>query len=233
MGITFMTDRSRILTTMGVWTLLFAAPAVSRADVVLFTNFGAGFSYNTGAGNFVGNAFDGSGNNYAEGDTFTPTTSANFSTLDIALSCFLACPDNLTVSLDKNNAGVPGAVLESFTVAGPSLGAFGANNPPVALTAVGPPILLTAGTPYWVTVSADLNDSITWNWNSTGDTSSQAISTDGGTTWFAPSGLTPGAYQVNGTPVTTVVPEPGALVLLTTVLLLLALGNPGALVRNR
>jgi hypothetical protein len=214
----------RIQTAMGVWTLLFVAPALSRADTVLFTNFGAGFSYNTGVGNFVGNAFDGTGNNYAGGDTFTPTISADFDSLDIALNCFFTCPDNLTVSLDKNNNGVPGAALESFTVAGPSLGPFGVNNPPVVLIAVGPPVQLTAGTPYWVTVSSDLNNSITWNWNSTGDTSGQALSIDGGTTWFAPSGLTPGAYQVNATPV----PEPGVLGLLATVLLLLTLGNLGS-----
>ena len=226
-----MTHRSRILTAIGVWTLFFAAPAVSRADVILFTNFGAGFSYNTSGGNFVGNAFD--GNNYAEGDTFTPTTSDDFTSLDIALSCAFACPDNLTVSLDANNAGVPGAKLESFTVAGTSLGALGVNNAPVVLNSVGPPVLLTAGTQYWVTVSSDLNDSIAWNWNSTGDTSSEAISPDGGTTWFAPSGLTPGAYQVNGVPPVTTVPEPGALWLLATALLLLALGKRGALLRSR
>jgi hypothetical protein len=209
-----MTQRSGILTGTAVWILLFIAPAVSRADIDLFTNFGPGFSYNTGAGNFAGNAFDGSGNNYAEGDTFTPTTSANFSALDIALSCFFSCPDPVTVSLDANNAGVPGAVLESFNVLGPLLGAFGSNNSPLVLTSVLHP-LLVAGTQYWVAVSTDLNDSVVWNWNSTGDASSEAISTNGGTTWFAPSGLTPGAYQVNATP------EPRAVVLLATVVLVL------------
>ena len=127
---------------------------------------------------------------------------------------------------------MPGAVLESFSVPGTSLGPLGANNAPLVLSSVLKP-LLTAGTQYWVAVTSSLNDSIAWNWNSTGDASSEAISTDGGTTWFAPSGLTPGAYQVNGTPVTTVMPEPGALVLLTTVLLLLAVGKPGALLRRR
>ena len=47
-----------------------------------------------------------------------------------------------------------------------------------------------------------------------GDASSQAISTDGGTTWFSPSGLTPGAYAVFGT--AAAVPEPSTLVLLSS-----------------
>jgi hypothetical protein len=201
MGTTFMTHRSAILTSLGVWTLLFAA-TVSRADVVLFTNFGPGFSYNTGLGNSVGNAFD--GNDYAQGDTFTPTTTARFSSLDIALSCSFVCADNFTVSLDANNGGMPGATIESFTVSGPALGSFGANNPPLVLDSVLNP-LLTAGTRYWVTAASDLNNSIAWNLNSTGDSSSEALSADDGTTWFAPSGLTPGAYQVNGVQAT---PEP-------------------------
>jgi hypothetical protein len=69
--------------------------------------------------------------------------------------------------------------------------------------------LLTAGTQYWVTVASDLSNSIAWNWNSTSDTSDEAVSTDGGATWFSPSGLTPGAYQVNGVQSTTT-PEPSA-----------------------
>jgi hypothetical protein len=208
-----MAHRSRILTSIGILTLLFAVPAVSRADSVLFTNFAAGSSFNTGIGNVVG--FD---NNYAQGDTFTPTASADLSSLDIALSCFSACPDNFRVSLDANKSGTPGAALESFSVSGASLRVFGNNNPPLVLNSVLIP-LLTAGTEYWVTVSSDPNDSIAWNLNSTGDTSSEAISTDGGTTWFAPSGLTPGAYQVNGTTLVSSVPEPSTLSLM-----LLALG---------
>jgi hypothetical protein len=197
-----MTHRFALVTSIGVWVLLFAAPA--RADIV-FSNFGPSFSYNTGAGNFIGNGQDFSGNNYAEGATFTPTTSADFSSLDIALSNFFGPTntDTLTVSLDANSSGVPGAALESLNVLPGVLGTFGNNNPPLVLDSVLHP-LLTAGTQYWVTVSdATGTDSNVWNWNATGDASSAAISTDGGTTWFSPSG-TPGAYQVNGTPMQTV-----------------------------
>jgi hypothetical protein len=198
-----MTHRFALVTSIGVWVLLFAVPA--RADIVVFSNFDSSFSYNTGGGNFIGNGLDGTGSNYAQGAAFTPTTSADFSSLDIALSNFFGTnTDTLTVSLDANSSGAPGAALESFTVSPGVLGTFGNNNAPLALNSVLDP-LLTAGTQYWVTVSDAAGiDSNVWNWNDTGDTSSEAISTDGGTTWFSPSGLTPGAYQVNGTPMQTV-----------------------------
>jgi hypothetical protein len=220
-----MTHRFPLMMSIGVWSLLFTGPAVSRADILLFSNFGPGLSYDTGDANLVGNAFD--GNNYAEGDTFTPTTSGGLSSITIALSCFGSgsCPDNFTVSLTRNASGAPASALESFTVSGASLGIFGANNPPLVLDSLLHP-LLTAGTQYWVTVRSDLNDSIAWNWNSTGDASDQAISADGGATWFAPSGLTPGAYKVNATP------EPAGVVLFSTVFLL-ALGKSRRLLRNR
>jgi hypothetical protein len=204
MGRTFMNYGSAILASLGVWTLLFAAPAVSRADVVLFSNFGAGFGYNISVGDLVGNAFD--GNDYAQGSTFTPTISATFSSLDIALSCTFGCPDPFTVSLDANSAGAPGSTLESFTVPGVSLGLLGTNNAPLVLDSVLHP-LLTAGTQYWVTAASDLSNSIGWNLNSTGDSSTEAISTDDGINWFPTSGLTPGAYQVNGAP-EAATPEP-------------------------
>ena len=216
---------------LGICALLFAAPAVSRGDII-FTNYDPSFSYNIGAVNFVGNGLDATTNNYAQGDTFTPAGSYVFGSLDISLVCFFgpgSCSSPVTVSLETDSAGVPGATLETFNVAGPSLAGFGANNPPVVLNAAGPPLLLTAGKPYWVTVSSSFANSIGWNLNSTGDMSNEAISTDGGTTWFAPSGLTPGAYQVNG----TAVPEPKASVLLAIILSLLVLGKSGARLRNR
>ena len=205
-----MNYRSATLTRMGVWALLLGIPVVSRADVV-FSNFGAGSSYNTTGGNFIGNGLDGSGSNYAEGDTFTPTTTATFTSLEIALSNFFGPTntDRLAVSLDANSGDAPGATLESFIVAPGTLGTLGNNNAPIVLNSVLMPVL-TAGTQYWVTVSDQAGvDSNVWNWNSTGDTSDEAISTDGGATWFSPSGLTPGAYQVNGVQSTTT-PEPSA-----------------------
>jgi hypothetical protein len=190
--------------------ILFVRPAISRADG--FTNFGPGSSYNTTVGNPVGNAFD--GNNYAEGDTFTPLVSESFSSLRIALSCASVCTDNFDVSLTRSTSGAPGAVLENFVVSAASLGVLGANNVPLVLNAVNGP-MLAAGTQYWITVSSDLNNSIAWNLNSSGDMSAEAISLNGGLSWLSPSGLTPGAFEVQGVGVVGV-PEPACITLLLT-----------------
>lgn len=192
-------------------------PFGARADI-LISNFGPGLAYNTSGGNAVGNAFD--NNTYAEGDTFTPTFTATFSSLDIALGCAFVCPDPFNVSLTSDNGGQPGAVIETFSVAGSSLGPSGSNNAPLVLNSALNPVL-TAGLPYWITVTSDLSDSISWNWNSTGDTSAEAISTDGGATWFSPSGQTPGALEVDGSPIISSTPEPSSAACLMLALLLL------------
>lgn len=212
----YMNSRRASSMILGLWVALLL-PASSSATVVypsvVFTNFGPGLSYNYSVGDPVGNAFDGS--TYAEGDTFTLPTSTVFGDLQIALSCSAACPDAFTVALTKDSGSdSPGAVIESFTVQGASLGAIGQHNTPLVLDSSSMPTL-TAGTQYWVTVSSDLSDSIAWNLNTTGDMSDQAISTDGGTTWFSPSGLTPGAYEIDA------VPEPRTIVLLAGAMLLL------------
>jgi hypothetical protein len=210
-----MTHGKTSLATLTLFVLAFTASTVSRADTLLFSNFGPGMSYDTAEGNAVGNAFDGS--LYAEGDTFTPMSTAKFGSLDIALSCLFAggCADPFTVSLRTNSGDAPGSVLESFSVLGSSLGMLGSNNAPLVLSSILNPTL-TAGVQYWVAVTADANDSIAWNLNVTGDASDQAISSDGGATWFSPSGLTPGAYEINGVSSASPVPEPSSLLLLAT-----------------
>jgi hypothetical protein len=195
-----------------VWAVTIAAPGVASASVI-FTNFGAGHSYDTTSGNSIGNAFD--SNNYAEAVSFMPTAAANFGSVSLALSCFFVCPDNYTVDLTADGGAQPGAVIEGFMLSGAALGPVGNNNPLVVANSVLHP-LLTAGTAYWVIVSSSLNDSITWNFNSTGDTSPEAISTDGGATWFSPSGFTPGALEVAPTP------EPSAILLFGCGMLVLA-----------
>jgi len=214
-NVTLMPQRLALSFILGVSILVFAAPSVAEADV-LFTNFGAGLTYDINLGNPVGNAFD--GNDWAEANTFTPSFSGSFQSLLIALSCAFTCPDAVSVSLTADNGIQPGTVLESFSVAGGSLGPIGVYNAPLLLNSVLRPQLF-AGTQYWVAVSAPLTDSVSWNLNNTGDVSGQASSTDDGATWFSPSGNTPGALEVDA----TVVPEPGSFALLVGVGLLVSL----------
>jgi hypothetical protein len=211
-----MINRSTILAGLVVCVLLFAAPAVSLADTLVYSNFGPGNSYDFATGNIAGNDF--AGDTLSEAATFTAGSTLQFSSLDIALSCFGAglCPANFTVSLNSNSGGQPGAALESFTVNGATLQLLGSSNPPLLLSSVLHPTL-TTGTQYWITVSATAADSVDWNWNTHGDASPELLSD--GTGWYA-LGMPPGAYDVFGTPVTTApVPEPSTLVLLGLTLL--------------
>jgi hypothetical protein len=213
-----MTQRFAWSIILGISLLAFAAPNAADASVI-FSNFGAALSYDTTSGNPVGNAFD--GNTWAEGNSFMPSAAGIFQSLRIALSCAFVCPDAVTVSLNRDAGDQPGAVLESFSIAGGSLGPIGTNNSPLLLNSVLLPQFIP-GTQYWVTVSAPLTDSVAWNLNSTGDASDQAISSDGGATWFSPSGNTPGALEVNAG-ATGSVPEPSTWALLAGAGLLLSL----------
>jgi hypothetical protein len=206
----------KLLTTVTFAAFVMGASPFAAASSI-FTNFGAGQSYDTSAGNVIGNAFDGSGSTYAQGDTFVSGVNFNLGSISLALSSLFSgsVPDNFTVALQTDSGDAPGStVLESWTVLGSALGSFGSNNPPLTLTSV-LNSALTNGTRYWVTVSSDFNDSIAWNWNSTGDSSDEAISSDRGNTWFSPSGLPPGALEVDSRAIVTT-PEPSTIVLLCT-----------------
>jgi hypothetical protein len=205
-----------MIKSLRIFLLAVSLPAIAPASII-FTNLGAGQSYDMTQGNPVGNDF--AGDNAAQGDTFTPTASATLSSIEVALTCIVDCPasESFTVALRANIADAPGAVIESFTFTGRTLGALGNNNPLITATSVLHPTL-TAGTQYWITVSSLVNFAISWNDNGTGDTSDQAISSDGGASWFSPSGMTPSAYEVDGT--ITGVPEPSTTILFGSAVML-------------
>jgi hypothetical protein len=178
----------------------------------IFSNFGASHSYDTGGGLFVGDGnFDGTAN-YAQANAFTAGASANLGSVVIALGNFGGQAASITVALRQDSgSNTPGSIIESFTLAGGSLGNFGDNNAALALNSVLHP-LLNSGTQYWLSVSTSLPNLIAWNFNNTGDipASAQSQSLDGGATWAAPFGNTRGAFEID--PAT--VPEPGTAVLL-------------------
>ena len=198
----------KVLTCLGLGVLMLSTPAITQASPI-YSNFDTGFGYEVSTGLVVGNGFDGS--YYAQGDTFTPGANATLGTIELALGELYqgSQVDPITVNLTSDAGNQPGAILESFLIAPGSLGLFGNNNAPIVLTSGLNPLLL-AGTQYWITASLPLTSAVAWNFNSTGDISPEALSQDGGA-WFSPSGLTPGAFQVDGR--TTAVPEPATTAL--------------------
>jgi hypothetical protein len=218
-----MKIRNTSLTLSALFSLVLLATAAAHADPVLFTNFGAGLTYDTSNANIIGNDF--AGDNAGTAIQFTVSSSGALSSLDLGLSCFGPgfCPDAYTVALRSDASGAPGTVIESFTGQGSDLGNLGDSNPAIVFTSVLDP-MLNVSTDYWVTVTTDTNDTMGWNFNSIGNTNTTAQSNDGGATYFAPSEQTPGALQVNGaSPVVSgVTPEPSSFALLTTGLFALA-----------
>jgi hypothetical protein len=174
----------------------------------IFNNFGAGDSYKTNQGDAIGKV---GANNFTTASEFTATSSGNLSSITIALSRIgSAGSGDVTVKLETDSgSGGPGSVIESFSVPVSSLGAFGGNNSPVVLNSVLDPAL-TAGTDYWLVVSAPSPDSIDWNFNPIGDIGDHATSVNGGA-FFLGSG-THGAFRLDSG-LAAAVPEPATLAL--------------------
>jgi hypothetical protein len=192
---------------LGMCVLSMGISSHALADVI-FSNFGPGYTYNVSSGNVVGDGFDGS--IYSEGDSFTPIQNAVFGSLRIALSEVFPGSQgtSLTISLAADSGNAPGAVLESWLLAPGSLGLLGNNNAPVVLNS-SLNLTLLAGTEYWITASlGGMGNAVAWNWNSTGDMNAHAINDGSG--WFSPSGMTPGAFELDSA---ASVPEPSTLAL--------------------
>jgi hypothetical protein len=188
----------RFLYFAALATILLAGsvPAAQAQAVSIFSNLGPG-------GTFLPfNGFGISGQGLAA--QFIPSSSFLFFDAEIALSVNSGTP-TAEVFLKTDAGGVPGTVLESFTVTG-------LNPTPAGIlfkvTSQLQP-LLVGGTPYWLEVTpADAISSVSWRKNSTGvlNSASNLASNSGTAVW---SFLTPGidpmpAFQIDGKAVQTV-----------------------------
>lgn len=173
----------------------------ARAGVV-FSNFGAGDTYDTTLGYVVGP--DGFGNTFVDASRFTATGSGTLSTIELALSNVLG-NSGLTVELHADAGGTIGALLASGSTA--ATGPLNSTNP--LATASMSAAALNSGTPYWVVVSSTAGGLNAWNFNSISDVGPHATSLDGGST-FAYAADTHGAFRVNATTAAPT-PEPGTL----------------------
>ncbi len=167
---------------------------------------------------------------------FTPTADATLDSIQIALHHFLAAgidngSDLADVRLMTDVGGEPGAVLESFQVVMPTELILSPPSPPqllapLSITSLLHP-LLTAGTAYWLAVSAVDAPIATWVFSGVSPASCNPPgscprdATIGLTAQFGVSGPSwavntgdQAAFAVNGTLVATPVPEPASLTLL-------------------
>jgi hypothetical protein len=162
-----------------------------QADVI-YTNFGTGAAYSSGAGVIVTND-----NSAWSSVAIAFTPSANYDLTSIELVATGIIPDDLGGILGifaDNGSGQPGgAPIESFQLS--PLGQFGQAVPVLTITSLLQPLLL-ADTQYWIGLNAPVGDFIVWNQSVT---SALGFSqTDGSGNWST-STADQGAVEIDGT----------------------------------
>ncbi len=190
--------------------IMAAFPIASRADSIIFNDFGTGHTYNGKSGLAIG------GKNSAPGfaewaEAFTPKSEFDLSAITMALGS-VAGSNGVTVSLDSSIGGVPGKTLASWSfLALPQLGTTGSIVQTMTFADV---IVLQKGQTYWlVTSPLAASTQAVWNLNSTGVTGLGAVNF--GSVWLTAE-VPSGAFEVVGK---AVVPEPAVWLLFSTGLL--------------
>jgi hypothetical protein len=175
--------------------------SVANAGVIV-SDFGPGQTYDNTDGGFVIN----STNRVAV--SFTPTTTSQFGSLEIAAYLSWIGPtSNLVVALAADSSGLPGVGLETFSFApGAITTPASSGNKVLTGTSVLNPIL-TAGTQYWIVVSTSTtNTGYGWGVNSLSSQQFGVEEYSGGTWSYNGDMLTP-AFEVDSL---DPAPEPGA-----------------------
>ncbi len=181
--------------------LLAVAAGRARADVA-FNDFGPGDSFNTNSGCTVSTNSSETHQQITSAMQFTSAASGSLTSIELAMS-IISGANSFTVTLNTDSGGLPGAILESFTLT--DVPTLGTSFPPEVLTSVVQPTL-TAGTNYWINISpSDLNSDTwgAWNFNSIGVTG-----------LIAQNGISFGVQTLSAFAVNvSAVPEPSSLAL--------------------
>ncbi|HEX4785264.1 MAG TPA: PEP-CTERM sorting domain-containing protein [Candidatus Sulfotelmatobacter sp.] len=199
-----MTNKNVSRTAFLLLGLLVSLPIASRADSVLFNDFGTGNTYNASVGLTIAGAQ--SGPKFVEwGEAFTSNSKFDLTEIKMALGQFTGV-NGVRVSLDINNGGGPGTSLASWTFVG--LPQFGSTNSAVQTESFANGIVLQAGQRYWLVATPfAASTQAVWNLNSTGVVGLGAVNF--GSVWLTAT-VPSGAFEVLGK---TVVPEPGTWLL--------------------
>jgi hypothetical protein len=185
--------------------LTMGSLSMSRASGgIIYSDFGAGDTYNLTAGPSVGGSAGAFGVNIIEGAAFTAGFTETLTEID-APFFNQGWPGMFNLELHADNgSGEIGALLESFQNVGPATTAGGIFS---VYSSLHP--LLTAGNTYWlIATPADTSTAVYWNENSIPSygTTYQDIN---GSVGYSTNSLLP-TFRVLGA---SAVPEPSSLLL--------------------
>lgn len=213
--------RSQIRQTVylaGFAVLTVVVSAGPARAAIVFSNMGNPPSYDSAV------SFNVSGTAYAGQALAMPFLAGSTDDLtDAVLPLVHIAGDNTPITLDLllDSSGQPGSILATLTQQGtipsPQTGF-------VTFDYSGPSVQLTSGTQYWLAAAeSDPNSLQGWQ-ESNSDTGTYGYNDQASTTgpWSLTSGAI-AAFQVDGSPVGAVVPEPRSLVLLSTLVTAFAL----------
>ena len=185
---------------------LFCASTTTRADVI-YNTFGPGDSYDNTAGYDIGGS---PGVNQAYAIPFVPTETATLTGATLALA-LEGGNTQMILSLASSANGAPGSILNTFT----QVGTPGEEPQLIDFDCTGCAVL-TAGETYFLVATQSIGSNSAWFFANSG--AETVYFNANGTAfgpWTAVDGNLP-AFDVEGTPSVSPVPEPPALLLLAT-----------------
>jgi hypothetical protein len=176
------------------------------ADVAIYSDFGAGDSYNDGKAWVIGTFLNEP--NQVVGEPFTTTTSIQFADAQLAMLSNGQTGSGTTadVYLESNSGGSPGSILDTLVEQSPISNGIVTFDCSLCPT-------LSAATTYWI-VTAPGNGQTFWFVDNTGVIGAALSGSDTGP-WGDDTTYTSGAFEVDGS--VSPAPEPNSLALLCTV----------------
>jgi len=184
------------------------APSALFASTILYSGYGAGDSYGVSA-LFIGGTT-------AQANFFQPSTDASLDSFDVTVVYGGVSASPITFKLQNDNGGVPGSVIETFTVTPTDAFTADFHAPITTLSLLNP--MLDTGTTYWLTASMASGSAFWFFGPQNVGNPVKITSSDGGATWdpFPFNRADGPVFRIEGEEGTTgtAIPEPATLSLL-------------------
>ena len=177
---------------LATWLLVCASFTANMAGAsTLYSNFGAGNSYNTGSGWLVGDPY-GEGAGWMHSFSFVAAQSGTVTSIDIAAFVPLSPSSDVVLSLyDASDVFLDSTTVTAVQPHGILSG-----------TTSGAAALIS-GESYKIVAegSGDFGQGAIWNFNNIGQTLPHESSMDGGANWFPETVGAAGVFRVNAVPI--------------------------------